>query len=175
MAALSVDVDCSFLWNAAHSSKSCTDFQVNLLRWNRELSRRRLRQDRQFTGPEVTVSDQSLSGDEKRVSGRRGVAQSRSRAPKCDHSDGAYMASLQMTALRQHLPFYKSSFGELGLGTRTPSTVCQHERAHLPGGGFTGIAATRRLKVQSRRTARVLQDRNSLLLVSVAQEFVNWA
>jgi hypothetical protein len=51
--------------------------------------------------------------------------------------------------IRQHLPFYKFSFGKLGRGTITLSTVCQHERAHLPGGGFTGIAATRKLKVQS--------------------------
>ena len=77
MAALSVDVDCSFLWNAAHSSKSCSRTSKLTFEMEWELSRRRLRQDRHFTGPEVTVSDQSLSGDEKRVSGRRGIACSR--------------------------------------------------------------------------------------------------
>ena len=46
MAALSVDVDCSFLWNAAHSSKSCSRTSKLTFEMEWELSRRRLRQDR---------------------------------------------------------------------------------------------------------------------------------
>jgi hypothetical protein len=76
MAALSIDVDCSFLWNAAPFVQVLrANFQVKLLRWKGKLLRRRLRQDRQFAGPEVTGLGQS--GNEKRASGRHGITCSR--------------------------------------------------------------------------------------------------
>jgi hypothetical protein len=68
---------CFFLWNAAPFVQVLrANFQVKLLRWNGKLLRRRLRQDRQFPGPEATGLGQS--GDEKRASGRHGIARFRS-------------------------------------------------------------------------------------------------